>query len=687
MAVALFLLVVVSAGFTGYAVLIRLGFEDLEAAGGGVVAGLITIALPAWWVGSLGGVFWPAVSAAVSVAGGVLGALTLWRRRPSARALLQPVLVVLVFAIVVLVFRLPHPQIEQQEKFMDQGILATLLRARSFPPPDMWLAGETLPYYYLGALLWAVPLRLSGMSLDVGYNLIVALVAGVAAGCLWVLGRRFGGGPAGGVLAAGFGLLAGTPDGFRQVLGGRALWGLDYWASSRQVPDTITEYPLFTLWLGDLHPHLLSIPVAALAILLAAEAGRRGPTVALTIATAIGVGVTWAANPWAMPPTLAAVGLLLLCGDGTFHWPTGGGWRRWLAGAAVAAGAWGATAPFHLAFHPPFGGIGLVRAWTQPLHLVLYAGALAAPAMAVAIHLLRRRLEGQGPRVAGALTAVIAAGAIVLAAASGRPTLILLGLPLVVLAAEVVRPGRLESRPALALAALGLFMLAVPEVVYVVDSYGEALHRMNTVFKSYIQGWVLLAVSLPALLQFLTSSTTVRRFWLAGLLIVSLPHPLSMVAGPFRTGQLGLDGLRWMDPGDRALVEALRDQPGGTTMIEAVGPAYSRHARLSAASGVPAYLGWSNHELVWRGSSVSAETSRREQLVREVYASTEVETVRRLVSKAGVDVVAIGSIERLESSPASIDAIRRAGEIMIEQDGAALIRFSRTGDGVVEEAG
>ena len=55
MAWLLFLLLVACAGLGGYALLIWLGLDDLEAWAGGRVAGLIAVALPSWWLGVAGG--------------------------------------------------------------------------------------------------------------------------------------------------------------------------------------------------------------------------------------------------------------------------------------------------------------------------------------------------------------------------------------------------------------------------------------------------------------------------------------------------------------------------------------------------------------------------------------------------------------------------------------------------------
>jgi len=672
------IVVVGAAGLGGYAILRRLGLDDFEAWAGGRIAGLVAVALPAWWSGVIGLAQWRVLGAVVLVVLAVFGLLSL-KRCESWRALAAAEAVFLLAAAIVIVIRLDHPNISLQEKPMDLGIFASLLRCEGFPPPDMWLSGETLPYYYWGALMWTVPISVSGVSLDIAYNLVVGLAGGAVAVLLWALGRRVGGTHRTGLLVAFFGLFAGTPDGFRQLLAGQSFVGLDFWHSSRQIVDTITEFPLFTFWHGDLHPHLLSMPVACLVLLVALEAGRRGPGWSDTVFLAVLFGVCWAANPWSMPPTLVSIALLLLASDRRFYWPVGSGRRRWVMVAAIAVGGWIVTAPFHLGFEPFFDGIGLVTAWTDPGDLLLYGGALLVPLVLAAIGLLRHSMGRDTDLGRAALLSTIAA-VMVIAAATGRPTLIILTAVTAVLVAGVMWAAPGEGRPALALAALGAFLFLVPEVVYVADGYGDQLHRMNTVFKSYIQGWIFLAVALPVLVRW-----SARKRWLRGALVaamvsLTLPHVMGALARQAASPHLGLDGLAWMTGGDRAIVEALRRQPNGTVLIEAVGPAYSEYGRFSSASGVPAYLGWANHELVWRGPDINAETEKRKDLVLRLYSSGDPEVVRKLAAAAGADLIAVGTLEHKDFTPAGLEAVAGAGDIVVEKDGAFLVRVAEPTD-------
>lgn len=673
MTIVFFLLLVTAAGLGGYAVLAWLGLDDLEAWAGGRIAGLVVVALPAWWAGVIGISQWRILGTVVLVAAIVIGGWQVWRRRQWRSLAIAEVIFLGITAVVIFV-RLDHPQIVFTEKPMDLGIFASLLRAEGFPPPDMWLAGETLPYYYWGALLWTVPLWVSGVPLEFGYNLIVGLIGGMVGSLLWMLGRRAGGSHWTGLLVAFFGLLAGTPDGMRQLFAGAKLGALDFWHSSRQIPDTITEWPLFTAQLGDLHPHLLSMPVACLALLVAWQAGKKVPSAAHTAFLAILFGVCWAANPWSMPPTLAGIALLLVAGVDRWHWPKGEAKRRWLAAAVVAVGGWLITAPFHLGFKPFFQGINMVQAWTDPGHLLLYGGCLLVPAGIAAAVMLRKTM-GTEAEIGTAVMLLAAAATVVLASATKRPTLVFLGVILIILVVAVLRTTAGADRPVLALAALGVFLFLVPEVVYVADSYGEGLHRMNTVFKAYIQAWILLAVALPVLLRIGLQRPVLRWGVLSAAILLALPHPLGLIVQQFKAASWSIDGMAWMTKGDRAIVEALRREPSGTMMIEAVGGAYSEYARLSSASGVPTYLGWANHEGVWRGAEIHEETGRRRELVNGLYSSRDPSVVQRLAHEAGVHLVAIGSLERKDFSAAKLRTVAEAGEVVLDQDGGMLVRF------------
>lgn len=664
MSIIVFVLVLLAAALAGYAVLVGVGMDDRDAWGLGRIIGLVASVFPAWWVGSCGAAIWPWVGAGCLLSGGIWGAATLWRRK-ALKAVAAPELVFWGASLGVLLMRLGRPAIVETEKLMDLGILTMLGRAEAFPPPDMWLAGTSLPYYYWGSLVWALPLRLSALNPAVGYNLVAAFVAGATAACLWVLGARLAGGRwASGGVAAFFGVFAGTADGLRQVVAGFGPTQIDLWRSSRQVENAITEFPLFSFWLGDLHPHLLSLPLAVAAIAVAAYAGSRSlawKPVALAGAL---FGVTWAANPWAMPPTLVAVGLMLVCGDGEWKWPWGGGWPHWVAAAAAGTVGWIVVAPFHLAFDPPPHAIRPVFAWTEPIQLLGYAGVLLVPAFfAVA-----RVAKGWGKGDAFRTTGILVGGAaltLIVGVATGRPTTVALCVGLSVLVAAVLEPGNNRNRPALALSALGLFLFLVPELVYLEDGYGDALHRMNTIFKAYFQGWMLLAVALPVLIRLGGGTERGRRLLLAGVTVAALPHLIGVAASSLVAQDHGLDGLTWMAPEDRAIVETLREQAPGVTIIEAVGGAYSEYARLASASGVPTFLGWPNHEMVWRGSEILPETRRRSEIVRSIYTVGDHETIRRLVREAQVDFVAIGMVEKRDFEIDALEALRTAGDTVI----------------------
>src|SRR3989338_5579710 len=72
--------------------------------------------------------------------------------------------------------RSQEPSIHGLEKFMDFGFINSILRAKFFPPKDIWYSPEPINYYYFGHLSGALLIKLSSVKASIGYNLILATI-------------------------------------------------------------------------------------------------------------------------------------------------------------------------------------------------------------------------------------------------------------------------------------------------------------------------------------------------------------------------------------------------------------------------------------------------------------------------------------------------------------------------------
>ncbi|HVZ80968.1 MAG TPA: DUF2298 domain-containing protein [bacterium] len=165
------------------------------------------------------------------------------------------------------------------EAGMDFGFLASVVRGESFPPQNQWMAGTPISYsFYYGHLMMGVLAKFLGVVPAVAYNLglitLFALIFSSAFGLAFGLsGRRFSGWVAGFLCAA-----AGNPAGARQIMDALRpvfsnfnfgplqdrIINYDYWGPTRVVPNTINEFPYFSVLYGDLHAHTLAMPFAML---------------------------------------------------------------------------------------------------------------------------------------------------------------------------------------------------------------------------------------------------------------------------------------------------------------------------------------------------------------------------------------------------------------------------------------
>ncbi|HVG39238.1 MAG TPA: DUF2298 domain-containing protein [Pyrinomonadaceae bacterium] len=166
------------------------------------------------------------------------------------------------------------PDINNGEKPMDMILISSLANADYLPPPNPYAAGTRLSsYYYLGHLQTALLGNAVGVVPRWSYNLMSATLPALCYSTLAALAAGVTNRLRNGLVAALLILTAGTLEPLRQWFnpppGAQPKrWPLDYFATSRVIPETINEYPWFTFNYADLHAHYFAMPLVLLIISL-----------------------------------------------------------------------------------------------------------------------------------------------------------------------------------------------------------------------------------------------------------------------------------------------------------------------------------------------------------------------------------------------------------------------------------
>ena len=500
------------------------------------------------------------------------------------------------------------------------------------------------------------------MAPETAYHLSLATVSAILFTGVTAIARHLTGSIALGLAGGVFATFAGNLDGAFQLLEGRGIAGFDYWRSSRIVPGTINEFPFFSLLHGDLHPHVTGVipfvVAAALAIAIRTPLARAGPrleTVPSPAATAGCFVLTIAAvlmtNPWDLPVVLLLAGLALIARA-----------RRALSLRALVSGgllfaaivflAALLTVPFQLHFAPPLSDVGWVHSQTRLIELGTVFGALGAPLLAFLLPAAARALPGNA-ETRELTIAGWGFAAVVLTILTGNAVAALLAA---LLAAALLlafrRPGD-DVEAALVPTLPALAALLACEMVFLRDSYGADLHRMNTVFKLYFDAWILLAAVAPFYgraawneIRGRPSERWALTMAVVALLVASAAYPVATTLQRARRAEPSLDGLRFLErsyPDDAAAIDWLRQRTTGRPIVlEATGNPYSEFARVSAATGLPTVLGWANHENLWRAGDPAV--ARRKRDIEAMYAEPDLARVDDLFDQYDIRYVFVGEL-------------------------------------------
>jgi YYY domain-containing protein len=77
--------------------------------------------------------------------------------------------------------RAANPEATGTEKPMELAFINATLRSPTLPPNDPWMSGYSISYYYFGYVMTAMLARLTGVSGNIAFNLMLALVFALAA--------------------------------------------------------------------------------------------------------------------------------------------------------------------------------------------------------------------------------------------------------------------------------------------------------------------------------------------------------------------------------------------------------------------------------------------------------------------------------------------------------------------------
>jgi uncharacterized membrane protein len=276
---------------------------------------------------------------------------------------------------------------------------------------------------------------------------------------------------------------------------------------------------------------------------------------------------------------------------------------------------------------------------------------------------------------------------------------LVLMVPLLALVTVLMVQGRMqgERRFVLALVFTGFLIIVGVELFYLKDHLaGDTMGwwRMNTLFKFYLQVWIMLGVAVGAALPEIWEAVQAwkpvwRRLWEMGFGLLFIAAALFLLLGtparvidrfPERRPPIGtLDGMAFMTvgtyrwpsesnpielQGDYQAIRWLQENVAGTPVVVEAPVGYYREfgGRVSSYSGLPALYN-DQHE---REQRYGWQNARRSRAVDEFFMTTDLTRVIEIAHELDVSYVYIGPLERtLYPRTAKFDRLVSQGELTV----------------------
>jgi len=492
-----------------------------------------------------------------------------------------------------------------------------------------------------------------------------------------------------------------------------------YWHPTRIIPseagNPIAEFPAFTFLYGDLHAHMIAFPLTLFALSLAINwATVSGPAWSSILMGGLAIGALRPTNTWDYPTylVLGIVGLFL----GGWRWrhrdemKSGGageaaereslpeGHRRisldleslvsWVFPLAWRAGVLvGLTMLLYLPFiHHYVSGYTSFHLWegqTTPIKFYLWIHAMlllpvVTRGVMETVERVRRGAVSRlaiGLVIAGALALTVLLVRLKYAVALVAVPVGLLAALLFLVAGEPrARDPRGGGRFVWLMVGTAMALSLAVEVIVLEGDIG----RMNTVFKFYLQVWILLALAAAVSLAWIWKRAKewrleARRIWwiAMGLLMLGgalfLPFGIRARAVDRMAPEADntLDGMAFMRhaevvggpqgdarpislAGDYYAIRWMQENiEGSPPILEGLGwREYLWGNRVSVYTGLPAVVGWRHHQAQQRVGVDGELVNWRREDVNECYNTADISRAQEILEQYGVRYIYVGEYER-----------------------------------------
>ena len=580
----------------------------------------------------------------------------------------------------VFLFYTPDIGFAHSEDFMDFGFIQSITRSGYFPPPDPWLAGESIPYYYGGHMVAAALMMISRVPHGIAYNLAVAMFFALTLSASYGIGYNVTKRKLYGFVTVIFVCVVGFLSGAFQLAAFSLhrdfmsyspttahsfpewLRSFDFISANWLIKGAAIRNPIYAFLVGDLHSDVTDIPFQLLFITLILalfwvkkkepdSKMAKSDSLLTIIILGLSLGFLAFVDTWSYPTYIlfAILAFILL--------RTNLGWKRLLGVIALSI-------IFYLPYHITRGSggfkeIGIVTGRTELLEFIeVFALFLFALFSFFYVTFRGKLFKGETLIVITVLAIIISSVSFLL-----HFQLLLILIPLILVPLYCIYKARekKETEFMLTLALTGALIVLFCEVFYIKTPLGGDFARFVTVVHFYLQIWVLFALAAAYAVYWVLNNIKSRlKFVWAILLLVlvlaSLIQPIGLVSewtsethDYFGINRGTLDGLAYvktMAPGDYEAINWINEHiEGSHVILEAQGSAYQFTSLVSTMTGLPTVIGWMNpHEIMWRGNW--DKVSGRDRDVDTIYNNPDSDEAFSLLRKYNVEYIYIGSLEK-----------------------------------------